>query len=58
MDAAQIEALWAEAAAIPDPGGPLLGAYADALNAWAVSHPEAERSVLTSIIIRQLRIHR
>jgi hypothetical protein len=57
MDAAQHEALWAEAAAIPDPGGPLLGAYADALEAWAASHPEVDSGVLRSIIIRRLRAH-
>jgi hypothetical protein len=57
MDAAQHEALWAEAAAIPDPGGPLLGAYADALRAWADSHPEVDRFELNLIITRELRAH-
>jgi hypothetical protein len=57
MDATQHEALWAEAAAIPDPEGPLRE-YGDLLWAWADSHPEVDRGVLTIIIIRQLRAHR
>ncbi len=57
MDAAQHEALRAEAAAMPDPEGPL-SEYADLLWAWADSHPEVDRGALTIIILRQLRAHR
>jgi hypothetical protein len=57
MNPEQRRALEAEAFAIPDPGGPLLGVYADALQAWADSHPEVDRFELNLIITRELRAH-
>lgn len=47
-----------EARSVPDPGGPLLGAYYDALKAWADTHPEVDRAELDRIIDRLLWEHR
>ena len=58
MDAEQRQALWAEAMAIPDPGGLLLEGYYDALKAWASTHPEVDREFLQTVIQRQLWEHR
>jgi hypothetical protein len=51
-------ALNKEARSVPDPGGPLLGDYNDALEAWADSHPEIDRAELNVIINRLLWEHR
>ncbi|MFP5315136.1 MAG: hypothetical protein ACLGHS_07140 [Actinomycetes bacterium] len=51
-------ALHMEAGRVPDPGGPLLGEYNDALKAWADSHPEVDRAELNLIINRLLWEHR
>lgn len=55
---AAIRTLHAEAGSVPDPGGPLLGGYYDALKAWADTHPEVERAELNLIIDRLLWEHR
>lgn len=51
-------ALHKEAQSVPDPGGPLLGEYNDALKAWADTHPEVDRAELNLIIDRLLWEHR
>ena len=51
-------ALNKEAQSVPDPGGPLLGEYYDALKAWADTHPEVDRAELNLIISRLLWEHR
>ncbi len=55
---AAIRTLHAEAGSIPDPCGPLLGGYYDALKAWADTHPEVDRAELNLIIDRLLWEHR
>ncbi|MBG6218625.1 hypothetical protein IWX75_003112 [Arthrobacter sp. CAN_A6] len=54
----QLQKLAAEAEKIRDPGGPLLGAYSEALEAWAATHPEVPYRRLQPIIDRLLREHR
>ncbi len=55
---AEIRALHAEAESVPDPGGPVIGEYADALRAWADTHPEVDPFELNLIVGRQMREHR
>lgn len=54
---AAIRALDAEARRVPDPGGPL-GNYADALSAWAATHPEIDPDELRRITDQLLWEHR